>query len=109
MTGRVLPTEELELCNRRVLGLGMQSTVDFCGSLADRDVCALGCCECASDTGNYGIRGERGEAHGGMTANIPTLSTHIRTFFEAAYNKFKLHSPTPHSCAGTEGSQECGD
>lgn len=41
VTGCVLPTEELELCNRRVLGRGMQSTVDFCGSQADRDVCVL--------------------------------------------------------------------
>lgn len=30
-----------------------------------------------------------------MTANIPTLNTHIRTFFEAAYNTFKLHSLLP--------------
>lgn len=41
VTGRVLPTEQLELCNRRVLGRGMQPTVDFCGSPADRDVCVL--------------------------------------------------------------------
>lgn len=53
---------------------------------------------------------ERGEAHGGMTANIPTLNSHSGTFFEAAYSKLRLHSPSsPHSCAGTEGFLECGD